>query len=66
MASIWYIVATSVLTFGQYYLERYFAKGASRELPPTPLQRFRRMFFHFHDAPPAPADDVTITARPHG
>jgi polar amino acid transport system permease protein len=66
VASIWYIVATSVLTFGQYYLERYFAKGGSRELPPTPLQRFRHMFFHFHDAPPGPVDDVTITPRPHG
>ncbi|MDQ6857358.1 MAG: amino acid ABC transporter permease [Candidatus Dormibacteraeota bacterium] len=66
VASIWYIVATSILTFGQYYLERHFAKGASRELPPTPLQRFRRMFFHFHDAPPPPVDDVSITARPHG
>ena len=66
VASVWYIVATSILTFGQYYLERHFAKGASRELPPTPLQRFRRMLFHFHDAPPVPVDDVTITARPHG
>ncbi len=66
VASIWYIVATSILTFGQYYLERYFAKGASRELPPTPLQRFRRTLFHFHDAPPADAGDVNITARPHG
>jgi polar amino acid transport system permease protein len=66
VASIWYIIATSVLTFGQYYLERYFAKGSSRELPPTPLQRFRHMFFHFHDAPPAPEDDVTVSTRPHG
>lgn len=66
VASIWYLLLTSILTFGQYYIERHFAKGASRELPPTPLQRFRRMLFHFHDAPPVVADDVTIIARPHG
>src|SRR5580700_1098008 len=54
VASIWYLAMTSVLTFGQYYVERYFARGASRQLPPTPLQRFRRLLFHFHEpAPPA-------------
>jgi polar amino acid transport system permease protein len=41
-ASIWYLVLTSVATVGQYYLERRFARGASRELPLTPLQRLRR------------------------
>ena len=42
VASIWYLVITTVLTIGQYYLERYFGRGATRELPETPLQRFRR------------------------
>jgi polar amino acid transport system permease protein len=46
--SIWYLVCTSVLTVGQYYVERYFARGSARELPPTPWQRFRRMLFTFH------------------
>jgi polar amino acid transport system permease protein len=49
VASIWYLFMTSILTFGQYYLERYFARGSARQLPPTPLQRFRRMLFHAHD-----------------
>jgi polar amino acid transport system permease protein len=31
VASIWYIVCTSVLYVGQYYLERYYGRGASRE-----------------------------------
>ncbi len=31
VASIWYIVCTSILYVGQYYLERYYGKGASRE-----------------------------------
>jgi polar amino acid transport system permease protein len=30
VASIWYIVCTSVLYVGQYYLERYYGRGASR------------------------------------
>lgn len=59
VASVWYLFMTSVLTFGQYYLERYFARGSQRELPPTPLQRFRRMLFTFHAAPPATGDVVT-------
>ena len=41
VASIWYLVMTSGLYVGQYYLERYFGRGSSRELPPTPLQRLR-------------------------
>ena len=45
VASVWYLFMTSILTVGQYYLERYFARGGVRELPPTPLQRFRRLFF---------------------
>jgi polar amino acid transport system permease protein len=42
VASIWYLVVTTVLTLGQYHLERYFGRGATRELAETPLQRFRR------------------------
>ncbi|GAA0455082.1 amino acid ABC transporter permease [Streptomyces olivaceiscleroticus] len=39
LAAAWYLVATSVLSVGQYYLERYYARGSSRQLPLTPLQR---------------------------
>jgi polar amino acid transport system permease protein len=50
VASIWYLALTSVLYVGQYYLERYFARGSARELPPTPLQKVRRGVFSFgHD-----------------
>jgi len=44
VASIWYIVMTSVLYVGQYYLERYFARGSTRQLPPTPVRRVLGMF----------------------
>jgi polar amino acid transport system permease protein len=36
VASIWYILCTSVLYVGQYYLERYYGRGSSREAQ-TPL-----------------------------
>jgi len=39
--SIWYLVCTSVLYVGQHYLERYYGRGASRELAPTALSRWR-------------------------
>jgi polar amino acid transport system permease protein len=60
VASIWYLVMTSVLTFGQYYLERYFARGSARQLPPTPLQRLRRLLFRVHD----PLATAPIEAMP--
>jgi polar amino acid transport system permease protein len=44
VASIWYLLATSLLTVGQYYMERYFARGSVRELPRTPPQRLREFF----------------------
>src|SRR5205823_9154782 len=42
VASLWYLLVTSVLMVGQYYIERYYARGSVRQLPPTPLQRLRR------------------------
>ena len=41
VASIWYLVLTTLITVVQYYVERHYAKGAVRTLPPTPLQRAR-------------------------
>lgn len=32
VAATWYLVITSILMVGQHYLERYFARGASRQL----------------------------------
>ncbi len=40
VVSFWYIVLTSVLYVGQYYLERYYGRG-SRERSRTPLERLR-------------------------
>ncbi|WP_426596016.1 amino acid ABC transporter permease [Cellulomonas sp. McL0617] len=41
VAGVWYLVLTTVLTVVQYYLERHYAKGALRQLPPTPIQKAR-------------------------
>jgi polar amino acid transport system permease protein len=43
VASIWYLAMTSVLTVGQFYVERHYARSALRQLPPTPFQRFRAL-----------------------
>ncbi len=62
VASVWYLLMTSILTLGQYYVERYFARGSQRELPLTPMQRFRRMLVTFHAPPPMPAElPVSLT-----
>lgn len=41
VASLWYLVVTTVLYSIQFYVERTFARGSTRNLPPTPLQRMR-------------------------
>jgi polar amino acid transport system permease protein len=51
VASIWYLIVTSVLTVGQYYVERRFARGSARSLPPTPWQRARGSLFPVHVIP---------------
>ncbi|MGZ3433847.1 MAG: amino acid ABC transporter permease [Isosphaeraceae bacterium] len=55
VASIWYLIVTSVLTVGQYYIERHYARGATRELPPTPWQRIRRHLFTIRSPLPEPS-----------
>jgi polar amino acid transport system permease protein len=45
VAAVWYLIVTSILTWGQYYVERHYARGASnRPLPPTPFERMRAQF----------------------
>ncbi|MFG3252920.1 amino acid ABC transporter permease [Streptomyces sp. NPDC048172] len=42
VATIWYLIITTVFSIGQYYLERRYARGSLRQLPETPWQRVRR------------------------
>lgn len=43
VGAAWYLIITAALSVLQFYVERYFARGAVRNLPPTPLQRLRRL-----------------------
>ncbi len=40
VATVWYLVIMTVLSVAQYYIERYFAKGAVRNPVPLPFQTF--------------------------
>jgi polar amino acid transport system permease protein len=48
VASIWYLVITSLLSIGQYYIERHYGRGSARETAPTLLQRIRGGFWPRH------------------
>ncbi|MER5409553.1 amino acid ABC transporter permease [Streptomyces sp. NPDC002769] len=41
VATVWYLILTSVVSVVQFYVERYYSRGALRTLPPTPLQKLR-------------------------
>jgi len=38
VAATWYLIVTSILMVGQYYLERYYSRGASRKLTTKQLE----------------------------
>lgn len=41
VATVWYVILTSLVSVVQYYVERHYARGALRTPTPTPLQRAR-------------------------
>ncbi|MEU1086262.1 amino acid ABC transporter permease [Streptomyces sp. NPDC005576] len=41
VATLWYVILTSVISVIQFYVERHYSRGALRTVPPTPLQRLR-------------------------
>jgi polar amino acid transport system permease protein len=47
VATVWYIVMTTVLSIAQYYVERHYAKGAVRTMPLTPIQKARKHLAEF-------------------
>lgn len=64
VATIWYLALTSVFSVFQYYLERRFQRGSSRELPLTPWQRVRAQLTTFRTpsvvAPGSAAEATTV------
>ena len=51
VATFWYVVMTTALSIVQYYIERHYARGAVRNLPPTPFQRLRRQVRSWRGTP---------------
>ncbi|GGM47152.1 amino acid ABC transporter permease [Dactylosporangium sucinum] len=43
VGATWYLILTAALSTVQFYVERYFARGSVHALPPTPVQRLRRL-----------------------
>ncbi|HET7387285.1 MAG TPA: amino acid ABC transporter permease [Nocardioidaceae bacterium] len=39
VATILYLVLTTIFSIFQYYIERHFSRGSSRQMPDTPVQR---------------------------
>jgi polar amino acid transport system permease protein len=46
--SLWYLTLTSILSVPQYYLERRYGRGFSRDLSLTPIQRIKVALKQFH------------------
>ena len=66
VAVVWYTIITTILSIAQYYIERYYARGTVRVLPPTPLQRARHwvsiQWARLGDGEKTPAASATPTA----
>ncbi len=58
MVSIWYLAMTSVLTIGQFYIERHFGRGSSRSGPSATLPR--RIWDAIRFTRPATGFDVPV------
>jgi polar amino acid transport system permease protein len=59
VASIWYLVATTVLSIGQYYIERHYGRGTAAGQGPTLLQQILRGIRgrHADVPPPSPSEE---------
>jgi polar amino acid transport system permease protein len=55
VATVWYIVLTTLLSIAQYYIERHYARGSARALPLTPwhgvVAKYREIRDTSHGAP---------------
>jgi polar amino acid transport system permease protein len=49
VATIWYLAVTTVLTIGQFFIERYFSRSSRQQRQGTPVGQFLRKAFTFHD-----------------
>lgn len=51
VATIWYLVVTSVLTIGQFFVERHFGRGNGRPVQDSVVRDVLRKAFTFHAKP---------------
>ena len=58
VVSIWYLAMTTVLSIGQYFLERHYGRGRMRDEPMTLLEQIRTGWGARHADP-----DELITGR---
>jgi polar amino acid transport system permease protein len=67
MASLWYLAMTSVLTVGQFYIERYYGRGSSRGAPPQTLAQRLWTAIRFLRLPERgrPTAPLSVQGRPH-
>lgn len=63
LASIWYLFLTSLLTIGQYYIERHYGRGSSSGSSQSFMQSVRRNFFRFHQQPPTPPSSTLLDSN---
>ena len=49
VATLWYLAVTTVLTIGQFFIERHFSRSSRQQPQGTPVGRFLRKAFTFHD-----------------
>jgi polar amino acid transport system permease protein len=67
VAVVWYTIITTILSIAQFYIERHFARGSARALPPTPLQQARRwvsaQWARLGDDPGPPAAAIRSTGK---
>ena len=54
VASIWYLIVTTILSIGQHYVERHFGRGRTRTEVPSVLSRLFRT--HRETSVPGPVD----------
>lgn len=59
VAATWYLIITSVLMIAQYYLERYYSRGSSRQLSGRQLAALA-------DAEGVPPRNITVDERREG
>jgi polar amino acid transport system permease protein len=64
VVSLWYLFITSILTVGQYYVERYYARGSAHTLPETPVQQLIRLLTTGQRQPRGPTSPPSSAQRP--